>query len=124
MVRATALAMLLFVLLSVCLPFFQPSLESSLPACCRRDGKHHCAMMAAVRSPSQDQTTVRGAADLCPYRSILFRPAAPHALGVPARSAYCAQPISYPAAILQTVLQARISEARSHHKRGPPLFLA
>ncbi len=127
MARTTAIAVLMFLLLPLCLPLDQAKSEASLPACCRGNGKHRCSMMARFRPSNQDQSTgpaVRSANEPCPYGSMLFAPAAPYAIGVPARAASSARPVPYPAVILQAVLQARISEARSHHKRGPPPFLA
>ena len=38
--------------------------ESSLPACCRRDGKHHCAMMEAAERDSS--CSLRAAQRRCP----------------------------------------------------------
>lgn len=127
MARTTAIAVLLFLWLPLCLPLAPPKAESSLPACCRRHGKHLCGLAARFRSSIQDQAhgpSVRGATEPCPYCSLLFGPAVGHVIGVPARAASCARPLTCPAAIVQTVLQARISEARSHHERGPPPFSA
>jgi hypothetical protein len=127
MVRSTAIAVLLFLLVPLCLPLAPPRDESSLPACCRRDGKHRCGMAWRLQSSTQDQTNgpaVRSAAEPCPYRSALFGPIAPHAMAAPAQKPAYAPPLPYSAAIAQTVLLARISEARSHHKRGPPSFKA
>ena len=123
MVRATAVAVLMFLALPLCLPLAQLRSESSLPACCRRNGKHHCASMVRFRSSNQDQPTepgFRSTTHPCPYRSMLFAPLASHAAAVPPRSSSWTQLVAYPAVIVQTVLQARISEARSHPKRGPP----
>jgi hypothetical protein len=48
-------------LLIVSLPWFAPlaasTPDSGLPACCRRDGKHHCAMMARYLEQEQQQST-------------------------------------------------------------------
>ena len=126
MLRATASTVIAFLLLPLWLPFVQPDTESSLPACCRGNGKHHCALMARLRSSVQSQTAraaLRSAPDACPFRSLLFVRAAPHGMGVPAHGMWCAQVVSHPRVILQTVLQARHSEARNHHERGPPSFL-
>jgi hypothetical protein len=126
MLRATASAVIAFLLLPLCLPFVQPDTESSLPACCRGNGKHHCAVMARLRSSEQSQTAgpaLRSAKDACPFRSLLFVRAAPHGMGVPAHPTWRTQVVSHPRVILQAVLQARNSEARNHHERSPPSFL-
>lgn len=123
MVRTTAIAVLFFLLLPLGLPLAPPGAGSPVPVCCRRDGKHRCSVAARLRPSTQDLSTgpaLRSATEPCPYRSMLFRPAATDAIGIPARAAFCVRPLEYSEVILQTVLQARISEARSHHKRGPP----
>jgi len=48
--------------LGLALPFLQAQ-PSAIPACCRRDGKHHCAM-----SPGGDG--FRTIASNCPYRNL------------------------------------------------------
>jgi hypothetical protein len=126
MVRATASAVIAFLLLPLSLPLFQPDTESLLPACCRGNGKHHCALMARLRSSEQSQTArpaLRGAPAACPFRSLLFVRAAPYGLGVPTHPTWRAQVVSRPRVILSAVLQARNSGARNHHERGPPSLL-
>src|SRR5580658_10528818 len=41
--------------------------ESHLPACCRRNGKHHCAMGSQDGSSSSNSETSVSANDSCPY---------------------------------------------------------
>lgn len=60
-------------LLQVCLIVFgvvAPSLlgqpSQDVPACCRRDGKHHCAMHMAA---TENGRTVQSQSPDCPYRS-------------------------------------------------------
>jgi len=123
--RTTAIALIGFLLPPICLPLAQPDTDASLPACCRRNGKHHCAMMARYERLHRDQSgqpAVRSSAGSCPYRSMLFPPAARHAAGLPAFRDFHARLVSYPAVLLQADLKARISKARSHYKRGPPSF--
>jgi len=47
-----------------------------IPACCRRDGKHHCMMMAAMVAAEGGSTRVGTRPDPCPYRSLKAVPAA------------------------------------------------
>jgi len=125
--RSVSIALLLMMVAALLAPAAVATVTSPLPACCRGNGKHRCSMMARLRPSNQHQSSgpaVRGTTEPCPYRSMLFAPAPPDAMGVPARAASGVRLVSCPAAVLQTVLQARISEARSHHKRGPPPFLA
>jgi len=121
--RPIAIALLLFLALPLCLPLARSTGESALPACCRRDGKHRCGMALRLRSSIQDETNgpaARSAVEPCPYRLALFGPTAPQTMAAPAPQPAYAPPLAYSAALVQTVLLARISEARSHHKRGPP----
>jgi len=127
MLRTTAIAVLLLLVLPLWLPLAPLKGESALPACCRRDGKHRCGMGLRLRSSIQDQTegpAVRSAAEPCPYRLTLSGPTSPSAIAGPAQQAAYALPLAYSAAFVETALRARISEARGHHKRGPPSFKA
>jgi len=55
--------------LSALLPLYNSS-ESSLPACCRRDGKHRCMMaMKGIRAFSEAGLAFRSTSPECPYRS-------------------------------------------------------
>jgi hypothetical protein len=93
--------------------------ENSLPACCRRNGVHHCmgnmqrpanaAPAFTERCPSfpQPSTTpsqTSGATPLLIQQSIAFE--------------FAAMDAAY-----QADTQRRISRSRSHHKRGPPTVL-
>jgi len=60
--RISASLLLLLLCFGFALPFLQAQ-HSSLPPCCRRDGKHNCAM-----SPNGDG--FRTSAPNCPYRHL------------------------------------------------------
>jgi len=125
--RSVASALLLFLVLPLCLSLVPPKGESALPACCRRDGKHRCGMTLRLWSSIQDAIggpAVRTAAEPCPYRSTLFGPVVAHAIAGVAQQPSFGPPSAYSAASAQTVLFARISQTRSHYKRGPPPFKA
>lgn len=126
MPRSTAIATLLLLLLPLCLPLVPPKGESSLPACCGRDGKHRCSVSSRSRAAVQDHAApaVQTAGEFCPYRSLPFVPAASNAISLPAQRVSAVRPPEYPEAVLQTVMRARVAEARNHHKRGPPYLLA
>ena len=101
-----------------------PDPESSLPPCCRRDGKHHCAMMAeflARQQVADEGVQVGKPAGKCPFRSQLFPPVTSHGIGLPAQSLNFSGLIAHYAGIEQVRALARISESRSHQKRGPPI---
>ena len=94
--------------------------ESRIPACCRRNGKHHCAMGTQGESaPSTSQTSVF-AKDSCPCSPRALAATAPTVVGL-------LGPISnssaYPSSLrVQTPTQAAAQKARlrSWPKRGPP----
>ncbi len=94
-----------------------------LPACCRRDGKHHC--MAGI--PERGQLTGRPAqvsapADKCPYCP--SGPVATHneLLAAPIGNAVFASLVGHSSGVAQTESMRRISRDRSRQKRGPPVF--
>lgn len=43
--RSVAISLLLWLALAIALPLAVSDGDQSLPPCCRRNGKHHCAMM-------------------------------------------------------------------------------
>jgi len=95
---------------------------SDVPACCRRNGRHHCmsgsagqASLTQYASPS-----FNGSPEKCPYfpRSI----AVVHgAFSVPTAQAVYAGLIAHPAVAAQTESKLRISLGRARQKRGPPV---
>jgi hypothetical protein len=124
--NAVAAAILIALVVPVGLPLAIPAPESTLPACCRRDGRHHCAMLLqyeASRSKQQGGTRAESTPEPCPFRSALFAPSARHGTGIPLHSIHYAGLVSHPAEFVQDTLAARISEARVHWKRGPPALL-
>jgi hypothetical protein len=123
---AAATVILIALVMHVGLPLAIPAPESMLPACCRRDGQHHCAMLLqyeASRAKQQSGTRVESTSEPCPFRSAMLMPSARHGVGIPAHSIYSAGLASHPADFVQATLAARISEARVHWKRGPPSLL-
>ncbi len=114
------------------MPLFAPllalgqSAESALPACCRRNGKHHCAMGMAGRS----QLAASGAPDRwtapperCPYCPASVATAHVQETLIPAPAqAFSAQGLSDPSGTVQSECKRRISRDRSRQKRGPPIF--
>lgn len=111
-------------LLVFSLPLIVPALasvpdDSQLPACCRRDGKHHCTMSMGVNVPSR----YRIAQEKCPFSPFAHTPLLqPHAFALvnpPALAGFPARP----AAVVRTAEAGyRISADRTRHKRGPPFL--
>jgi hypothetical protein len=112
---AIALSMLFGWLLL--LPAFAAGGESTVPACCRRSGKHHCA--TRVHSNSTD-TSMVSINDKCPC--VPQATVATHVefSAPPIGRAIYAGLIGHPAVSPQTEAGYRVSHFRSRQKRGPP----
>ncbi|HTW48097.1 MAG TPA: hypothetical protein VMD92_09115 [Acidobacteriaceae bacterium] len=117
-------ALAIFLLAGFSFPLIAPLFtsgpsEASLPACCRRNGKHHCMMYAMMmgEAPSRNPTVE----EKCPYapfagRSLML----PHAFtprGVPAMAE---QAVTSAAIVRDPEAGYRISADRTRQKRGPP----
>jgi hypothetical protein len=123
--RLVASSLFVFLAAPFLLPLGIPNRESNLPACCRRDGKHHCAMMArafAVQQQQEREAHFRNAPDRCPYRSVLFVRTAPRPVGAPRSIESYAGPASHTAFFGYTVFRTRASQSRHQFKRGPPIL--
>jgi hypothetical protein len=96
------------------------AVDASLPACCRRAGKHHCAF---TDGGTQQGRSIDLIAEKCPYAP--GAPAAFHlaAFAPPASDALFAGLVSHPSIHAQTAAQYRISFDRSRQKRGPPSLI-
>jgi hypothetical protein len=99
-----------------------PGSGSQLPACCRRDGKHHCMeTMAAADVALRDGKRISAPLKKCPYSPSMLN--AQHSHDVLSASSAEADFASFsgPAAVAaQAESKRRISRDRSRQKRGPP----
>jgi hypothetical protein len=97
--------------------------EAGLPACCRRNGKHHCMMSMNERGDlvlSHDPQ-FKAPAEKCPYWPGSVAPSQPNPLAVPPSAvAVYGYLLSHPTGVTQTEARRRISRDRSNGKRGPP----
>lgn len=122
--RALAVLLLLGFSFPLIAPVFTsgPS-EAALPACCRRDGKHHCAMAGMMMA--QVPSNYRTVAEKCPFSP--FAGVAlmlPHALGRSAE-ALLSRTAKVPSAVVRDAEAGyRVSFHRARQKRGPPQLLA
>jgi len=123
----------------VALPAFSPLFalggdsDAGRPACCRRDGKHHCMLadmsmdreMSGSSSSDQRGITASKVSEHCPYGAQVM-PGAAHPDRTPQTSqAVFAGIVAHPAVAPQTESKRRVSADRSRQKRGPPAsFLA
>ena len=115
----------------LCQPLVQPFLawnatdKASLPACCRRNGKHHCMMSADEGATlSSDTQAFDAPPQQCPYYPASIAIVHGDLFALPAAQAVYAGLIAHPAVVAQTESKLRISRARSRQKRGPPSSLS
>jgi hypothetical protein len=118
--RLLAISLMLVFGLPLVSSLFGAAADQILPACCRRDGRHHCSMVVEGGSP-KDLSTVR---EKCPYP-----PESPalllHFSFTPGTAAAVFAGITrHPAISPQTEAHLRVSFDRARQKRGPPAFLA
>jgi len=120
--RILAIALLAIFSFSLIAPgVYASDAGSKLPACCRRDGNHHCALAESQTGSSSGPALQ---ASKCP----MF----PGCLAVPVQAAVglanCsrfifAAVISHPASHPQIEALYRMSFSRAGQKRGPPRLL-
>jgi hypothetical protein len=120
--RSIAIVLAMLFSWMLMLPVLVPSsTEVSLPACCRKAGKHHCAMHAAL--PQGSTPALATMSEKCPYFPHGIT-AAHNEIAVSRNGAsFFAGLWQHPALWAQTEAGYRISAGRSRQKRGPPSFL-
>lgn len=104
-------------------PLFAGTAESEarLPACCRKNGKHHCMMGAEGSSQlAQAGLYLTAPAEKCPYYPKAIKALRSDPYKVPTAEAVFASLMGHPAGTAQTDAKRRISRDRSRLKRGPP----
>ncbi|MGI8745430.1 MAG: hypothetical protein ACR2NN_23230 [Bryobacteraceae bacterium] len=99
--------------------------DSKLPACCRRDGKHRCAMMnMAGQEESSSGLAVNAARQKCPnYPKAGAVQAYSKTVLLTSFQTMSALTLRHPAIQKQTETHYPISFSRSRQKRGPPIVL-
>ena len=117
-----ALASLLLALFSfpLILPMLRADAASSLPTCCRREGKHHCSMGSASTSQEGVSPIPPKCAD---YPSTIAVHGNWSPAFVKASESIAVSLLSYPSVEAHSETQYRVSFSRSRQKRGPPFFL-
>lgn len=121
--RFISISLLLLFTLPLVSPLFAAAtVDANIPACCRRNGKHHCAMVAFAQSSSGDAAKVKTTnfQESCSYNFL-----SPAAINLPfvadkIQTTIFAGTLSQPASRPPTQALIRISFDDSHQKRGPP----
>lgn len=104
-------------------PLFAPLLtaspdESALPPCCRRNGKHHCAMAGMMMGMAWPYRVVTEKCPYSPFAALALM--APHAFAGGAGQAFTTHSALEASPAAQAEAGYRISFHRSRQKRGPP----
>ena len=113
------------------LPFAQslfaltPKSDANLPACCRRNGKHHCMMsMAERREMSSNKPQFAPPVEKCPYcPAALTLGHQTNPFSIATGQIVFLSSVGQSSVVAQTESKRRISRDRSRQKRGPPTFV-
>jgi hypothetical protein len=115
-------------LLLFSLPLISPLLaltatsDANLPACCRRNGAHHCTSMAGPTDPPAG-INLAAIPQHCPAYPAVVTSARHGDLSFHAASLIFAGIVSHPTVKPQTQARARVALDISRQKRGPPTDL-
>lgn len=94
--------------------------ETSLPACCRRGGAHHCMGVATHAQQQNGSPQWAAPAERCPYCPAFVTGVHADQLALTVAEASYAGIVSHPTVHAQTESRQRIARDRSRQKRGPP----
>ncbi|MBV8731556.1 MAG: hypothetical protein JO336_17255 [Acidobacteriia bacterium] len=120
--RVSAISVLFAIAYLLIAPLAFAETESRLPACCRRNGVHHCIEANRSAAPGAVFQTI---GDKCPlYPVTAAPPVSPSATLHANTSGRFAGLVSHPSIRFQTEARFRSSCIRSRLKRGPPSLLS
>jgi hypothetical protein len=120
--HASAISLLAAICLSLIAPAVFAGAETNLPACCRRNGAHHCAM-ATDDSISATQTSFQPVKP-CPSFPVGAAVSGGSVAFLGDSTTNFALTVSHPSKRLQPQAFYRISFSRSCRQRGPPAILS
>lgn len=119
--RVSALLLIALFSFSLISPaLFASNADANLPACCRREGKHHCAMIAVASNSSSGPALQ---ATRCPFFPKAFAAYRTAGLGAISLTLLPTLVSQSPSDRLTESL-CRSSYSRAGQKRGPPSFLS
>jgi hypothetical protein len=108
------------------LPLILPALalgqgpDSNLPACCRRDGKHHCMMSAEEMQRLLNGIKASAPHSHCPLYPAAITPLRHVDLAVPSAAPALVPILRVTAVDLRADSGIRAALDNPHHPRGPP----
>lgn len=118
--RILAIA-LMFAFIAPSAALLHAGTDRSVPACCRRDGKHHCMMMKRALALIEVGPSFRTALPVCPYGSHSSLPVG--ALGAPLGSVTSVALLSTGMVEGDQALISIFVIGTLQPSRGPPLSL-
>jgi hypothetical protein len=98
------------------------STAANLPACCRRNGAHHCMMNMQQAESSSSGINVSTIPQKCPSYPAAVTSVQHGDLSLHTASLIFAEIVSHPSVKTQTQARARVALDRSRQKRGPPSY--
>ena len=99
------------------------SSDANLPACCRRNGVHHCVMKTQQTESSGPGISLSAIRQRCPAYPAVITSVQHRDLWLHAVSLIFAEIVSHPSIKVQTEARARVAFDRSRQKRAPPTDL-
>ena len=108
------------------LPLISPVLavtagsDGNMPACCRRNGAHHCTKIVQPKESGGPEVSFSAITGQCPAYPAVVTPVRHGDLTFHTSSLIFAEAVSHPSIKAQTQARARIALDLSGQKRGPP----
>jgi hypothetical protein len=120
--RAAASALMIFFSLLLSAPFFGPDADANLPPCCRRHGKHHCAMRMSERPANPPGFA--SITEKCPCFPAATCAGQPPRFKPEPSQRICRDVVIYAGVPAPAQVHRRACLILSHPRRGPPPPLA
>jgi hypothetical protein len=121
--RAIAVSLMMLFSWTLIAPLLARDSEANVPACCRRNGRHHC-MMRRMMQLTGAQRGFTAVSEKCPYNPASVCVTNSPTYKPEAAGAFHAESAFHHACAPQTVAQFRLKFLRGHQRRGPPTSLA